>query len=87
MENSALVFATSRNLCSATISSPSDKKFVSKPTGKKSSSSRNKVTEISGVAGFQESLQMEGISRNAVKLISYSTRNSSATNYELDWAQ
>ena len=45
--------------------------FVNKSTGQKSSSSRNRVTEISGVEGLRESLQMQGISSNVVKLISH----------------
>ena len=54
--------------------SASDKKFVNKPTGEESSTSRSKVTEISGVEGFRESLQMEEILSNAAKLISHSRR-------------
>ena len=52
MANSALVCTTSKNVCTATISSASDKKFVKKSTGQKSSYSRNMVTEISGVEAF-----------------------------------
>ena len=37
--------------------------------------------------GFQQSLQMEGISSNATKLISHSRRKSSTTNYESAWGQ
>ena len=56
---------TSKNVCTATISFASDKRFVPKSTGKKPTFSRNKITKISGVEGFRESLQMEGISNNA----------------------
>ena len=42
---------------------------------------------ISGAKCFWQSLQMEGISSNAAKLISYSRRNSSTTNYESAWGQ
>ena len=69
------------------ISSAPDKKFVHKSTGQKSSSRRNRVTEISGVEGFRQSLQKEGISSNAAKLISHSRRKSSTTNYESVWGQ
>ena len=69
------------------ISSAPDKKFVHKSTGQKSSSHRNRVTEISGVEGFRQSLQKEGISSNAAKLISHSRRKSSAANYELGWGR
>ena len=86
MANSALVF-TSKNVCTANISSTSNEKFVNKSTGQKSSSSRNRVTEISSVEGFRESLQMEGISSNPAKLISYSGRKSLTTNYESAWGQ
>ena len=86
LANSALVCTISKNVCTATISSASDKKFVNKSTGQKSSS-RNRVTEISGVEGFRQSLQKEGISSNAAKLISHSRRKSSTTNYESVWGQ
>ena len=85
MPNSALLCSTSKNICTATISSASDKKFVNKSTGQKSSSSRNRVTEISSVEDFRESFQMEGISSNAAKLISHSKRKSSTINYESAW--
>ena len=39
MANSAMVCTTSKNVCAATISSASDKKYVNKSTGEKSSSS------------------------------------------------
>ena len=87
MANSALVCTTSENVCTATISSASDKNFVNKSTGQNSSSSRNRVAKISSMEGFQESLQMEGISSNAAKLISHSRRKSSTTNYESAWGQ
>ena len=87
MANSTLVCTTSKNVCTATISSASDKKCFNKSTGKKSYSSRNRVTEISGVEGFRQSLQMEGISSNAAKLISHSKRKSLTTNYESIWGQ
>ena len=87
MAKTALVRTTSKNVCTATISSATDNKFVNKFTGQKSSSSRNRITEISGLEGSQKSLQMEGISSNAAKLISYSRRESSATNYESAWGQ
>ena len=82
MANSVLVCTTSKNVCTATISSALDKKFVNNSTRQKSSSSRNKVTGIRDVEGFQQSLQMEGYSSNAAKLISYSRRKSSRTNYK-----
>ena len=66
---------------------PSDKKFVNTSTGQKSSSCRNRVSEISSVKGFRESLQMEGISSNAAKLISCSRIKSSTTNFESAWDQ
>ena len=87
MVNSALACTTSKNVCTATISSASDKKFVNKSTGQKSSFSRNRVTEISGVKGFRQSSQIEGISSNAAKLISHSRSKSSITNYESAWVQ
>ena len=82
MANSALVCSTSKNVCTGTISSASDKKFVNKSTEQKSSSGRNRITKISGVESFRESLQMEAFSTNAAKLISHSIRKSSTTNYE-----
>ena len=82
MANSALVCATSKNVFTATISSASDKKFVKKSTRQKSFSNRNRVTEINGVKGFRQSLQMEGISSNTAKLIAHLRRTSSTTNYE-----
>ena len=87
MGNSALISTTSKNVCAATISSASDKKLVNKSTGQKSSSSRNRVTEISGVEGFQQSLQMQEILSNAAKLISHSRRKSSTTNCKSTWGQ
>ena len=87
MANSDLVCTTSENVCTAINFPASDKKFVNKSTGQKSSSGRNRVTEISGVEGFRESLLMEGISSNAAKLISHSRRKSSTTNYESTWGQ
>ena len=87
MANSALVCSTSKNVCTATIFSASDKKFVNKSIGQKSSSSSNRVTEISGEEGFQESLQMERISSNAAEFISHSKRKSSTTNYKSVWGQ
>ena len=71
----------------AAISSVSSKKFVNRSSGQKSSSSRNRVSEISGVEGFLEILRMKGISSNAAKLISHSRRKSSTTNYESAWGQ
>ena len=56
MKNSPLVCTTSKNVCTVTISSASDKKFVINSTGRKSSSSKNRVFEISGVEGFRQSL-------------------------------
>ena len=56
MAKSDLVCTTSKNVCTAPISSASGKNFVNKYTGEKLSSSRSKVTEISGVEGFWESL-------------------------------
>ena len=61
--------------------------LLKKSTWEKSSSSRNKVFKIRSVEGFQESLQMEGISSNTVKFISHSRGKSSTTNYESAWAQ
>ena len=87
MANSVLVCTISKNVCTATISSALDKKFVNNSTRQKSSSSRNKVTGIRGVEGFQQSLQMEGYSSNAAKLISHSRRKSSRTNYKSAWDQ
>ena len=55
-----------------TISSASDKKIVKKSTRQNSFFSRNKVTEISDVERFWESLQMELIPSNIAKLISNS---------------
>ena len=81
-----MVCTTSKNVCTATISSASDKKFVNKSTGQKSSSSRNIVTEISGVEAFWQSLQMEGNLNNASRLISHSRRKIS-TNFESAWGQ
>ena len=83
MAKSVLVCTTSKNVCTATICSASDKKFFNKPTGQKSSSSRNRVTGINSVEGFRKSFQMESISSNPVKYISHSTRKSSTTNSEL----
>ena len=71
MANSALVCTTSKNVCTATISSASDKKFVNKSAEQKSFSSRNRVTEIRSVEDFRQSLQMEGISSNAAKLLTF----------------
>ena len=62
MAKSVLICTTFKNVCTAPISSALDKKLVNKSTEQKSSSSRNRVTGISGVQGFQESLQIEGIS-------------------------
>ena len=55
-KNSPLVCTASKNVCTVTISSASDKKFVINSTGRKSSSSKNRVFEISGVEGFRQSL-------------------------------
>ena len=77
----------SKNLYTAIISSASGKKCVGKSTREKVSPSRNKITEISGVEGSWESLQMERISSNAAKLIPHSRRKSSATKYESAWGQ
>ena len=89
MANAALVCTTSKNVCAATIFSASDNKFVNKSIGKNSSSSRNRVTEISGVEGFWQSLQMEGVSSSTAKRISHSRRKSSTTKRiclgSLDW--
>ena len=82
MKNSPLVCTTSKNVCTVTISSASAKKFVINSTGRKSSSSKNRVFEISGVEGFRQSLLAEGISSNSSKLISHSRRKNSTTNYE-----
>ena len=87
MANPALICTTSRNVCTTTISSASDKKFVSKSTGQKSSSRRNRVTQISSVEGFRQSLQIQEISSNAAKLVSHSRTKSSTTNYESAWGQ
>ena len=87
MANPALICTTSRNVCTTTISSALDKKFISKSTGQKSSSRRNRVTQISSVEGFRQSLQIQEISSNAAKLVSHSRRKSSTTNYELAWGQ
>ena len=81
MVNSALVCTTSKNVCTGTISSVSCNILAN------SSSSRNRVTEISSAEGSWKSLQMEGISSNAGKHISHSMRKSSTTNYESAWGQ
>ena len=52
--------------------------LVTNPLGKK---------KISGVEGFQVSLQMEGISSNAAKVVSHSKKKSSTTNYKSAWDQ
>ena len=87
MVNSALVCTTSKNVCTGTISSVSCNILANKSTGQKSSSSRNRITEVSGAEGSWKSLQMEGISSNAGKHISHSMRKSSTTNYESAWGQ
>ena len=46
MANSVLVCTTSKNVCTATISSASDTKFVNKSTGQKSSSNRKRVMRL-----------------------------------------
>ena len=66
----------------------SDMKFVNKSTGEKSSSGRNRVTEISSMEGSWKSLLMEAISSNAAKLTSHSIRKSSTTNHKSPcWGQ
>ena len=87
MANSTLVCTTSKNVCTATISSATVKKFFKKSTGQKSLSDRNRVTGITGVEDFQESLQMERISSHADRLISHSRIKSSTTNCEPAWGQ
>ena len=87
MANSALICTNSENICRAIISSASFKKFANKSRGEKLPSSRNKVTEISGVVDFWKSLRIEGISSNAAKLISNSKRKNSTFNYELAWGE
>ena len=87
MTNSALVCTTFKNVYTATFSFALERKFINKSTGQKSSSARNKVTEVSSVEGLQESLQMGGISSNTAKLISHSRIKNSTTNYESAWDQ
>ena len=66
---------------------PQIRNLLANPQGKNHLLVETRSLRLAFRLGFQESLQMEGISRNTVKLMSYSTRNGSATNYELDWAQ
>ena len=53
----------------------------------KPTSSRNKVTEISGVEGLWKSLLMKRISSNAPTSTWHSRRKSSITNFESAWGQ
>ena len=56
--------------------------FLKSP-GRKTSSSENRVPNVSGVENYRKTLEMEGISSNAAKLISVSTILGSITGYEL----
>ena len=71
MTNPALLCTNFKKVCRTTIFSVSGKILAKKFTLEKPSFTRNKVTEISGVEGFRESLQIEGIAGNASKLISH----------------
>ena len=87
MVNSTLVCTILKMSIQPSSLLPQVKKCVDKSTREKVSPSRNKITEISGVEGSWESLQMERISSNAAKLILHSRRKSSATKYESAWGQ
>ena len=72
MADTTLVYTPSKNVhktSSALISPP---KSITKSPGRKTFSCKNQVPKVSGVENYRKTLEIEGISSSAAKLISVS---------------
>ena len=86
------------NITNTTLLSSSVKDVIAMPTAvntivrsavrssrKQTPFSSKQKTYVSGLEGYRESLEMEGISRNAAKLISQLRRKGSIASYKSAW--
>ena len=81
-----LVYSPTKNVHTMPIAFTITVKPITKSLGSKTSSCENQVPKVSGVENYRKTLEMEGISSNAGKLISMSRRPASIAGYGLEQA-
>ena len=87
MANTTLVLPAVDDVSAKSITTPLNKKTNFEFIGSKTSSHWEKVIKVSSMEDFQKSLEMEGVSVSASRIISISRRESSAANYESSCSQ
>ena len=82
MADTTLVYFPVKNDHAMSIAFTSPPKPITKSPGRKTSSCENQVPKVSRVENYRETLEIEGISSSAAKLISVFRRPGSIAGYE-----
>ena len=85
MADTTLVYSPIQNVHTKSIAFTSPNKPITKSPGRKTSSCKNQVPKFSGVENYRKSLEIQGISCSAAKLIFMSRRPGSVAGYESTW--
>ena len=85
MANTTLVYSPTRDVHTTSIPFISPMKPSTKYPGRKTSSYENQVPKVSGMENYRQTLEIEGISSNAAKLISTFRKPGSIAGYESSW--
>ena len=87
MADTTLVYSANRNVDTATIDLTSPTEPITKSPARKTLSRKNDVRKVSDVENYRKTLEIEGISSNAPKLISMLRIRSSIAGYESVWTK
>ena len=85
MADTTLVYSATKNVYTTSISFKSPTKPITKSSGRKTSTCKNQFPKVSGKENYRKTLDMEGISSNAAKLISMSRTPGSIAGYKSTW--
>ena len=82
MADTTLVYSPTKNVYTTSIAFTSPSKPITKSSGRKTSSCESQAPKVRDAENYRKTLEMEGISSNAAKIISMSRRPGPATGYE-----
>ena len=85
MINTTLVNSSVRDVNAMPSTVDTTARSAVRSSGKQTPFSSKQETNVSGLEGYRKSLEMEGISSNAAKLISQSRRPGPIASYKSAW--
>ena len=85
MTNTTLVYSPTKKVHTMYIAFTNHNKPITKSPGRKTSSCEHYVPKVCGLENYKKTLEIEGISSNAAKVISMCRKPDSIAGYESAW--